>query len=86
MNGIVVALLPFAATDEAARVDAFSTSRLSRPLVILTPDRANDVYRHRFTAAQELGHLLLHNDINPGDIDQEREADRFAAELLTPRR
>lgn len=84
MNGIVVALLPFAATDEAARVDAFSTSRLSRPLVILTPDRANDVYRHRFTAAHELGHLLLHTDVTPGDIDQEREADRFAAELLTP--
>lgn len=84
MNGIVVALLPFAATDEAARVDAFSISRLSRPLVILTPDRANDVYRHRFTAAHELGHLLLHTDVNPGDIDQEREADRFAAELLTP--
>ncbi len=84
MHGIVVALLPFAADDEVARVDAFSTSRLPRPLVILTPDRANDVYRHRFTAAHELGHLLLHADANPGDIEQEREADRFAAEFLTP--
>ncbi|OZM77295.1 DNA-binding protein [Pseudonocardia sp. MH-G8] len=84
MHGIIVALLPFASSDEVARVDAFSTSRLPRPLVILTPDRANDVYRHRFTAAHELGHLLLHTDANPGDIEQEREADRFAAELLTP--
>jgi len=84
MHGIIVALLPFAADDEVARVDAFSTSRLLRPLVILTPDRANDVYRHRFTAAHELGHLLLHTDANPGDIEQEREADRFAAEFLTP--
>jgi Zn-dependent peptidase ImmA (M78 family) len=84
MHGILVALLPVAATDDVARVDAFSTSRLPRPLVILTPDRANDVYRHRFTAAHELGHLLLHTDITPGDIEQEREADRFAAELLTP--
>lgn len=84
MHGIIVSLLPFAGSDEVARVDAFSTSRLPRPLVILTPDRANDVYRHRFTAAHELGHLLLHTDANPGDVEQEREADRFAAELLTP--
>jgi Zn-dependent peptidase ImmA (M78 family) len=84
MHGIIVALLPFAGSDEVARVDAFSTSRLPRPLVILTPDRANDVHRHRFTAAHELGHLLLHTDAHPGDIEQEREADRFAAELLTP--
>lgn len=84
VHGIIVSLLPFAATDEAARVDAFSTSRLPRPLVILTPDRADDVYRHRFSAAHELGHLILHTDAHPGDVEQEREADRFAAELLTP--
>jgi Zn-dependent peptidase ImmA (M78 family)/transcriptional regulator with XRE-family HTH domain len=84
MHGIIVTLVPFAGPEEVTRVDAFSTSRLPRPLVVLTPDRANDVYRHRFTAAHELGHLLLHTDINPGDIEQEREADRFAAELLTP--
>jgi hypothetical protein len=51
---------------------------------VLTPDRADDVYRHRFTAAHELGHLLLHDEAHPGDVAQEREADRFAAELLTP--
>jgi hypothetical protein len=34
---------------------------------VLTPDRADDVYRHRFTAAHELGHLLLHSDTAPGD-------------------
>ncbi|MGI9000886.1 MAG: ImmA/IrrE family metallo-endopeptidase [Pseudonocardia sp.] len=84
LHGVVVSVLPFSGADEAARVDAFSTSRLPRPLVILTPDRANDVYRHRFTAAHELGHLLLHTDVAPGDTEQEREADRFAAELLTP--
>jgi Zn-dependent peptidase ImmA (M78 family) len=83
LHGIVVFILAFAG-DDVARVDAFSTSRLPRPLVILTPDRANDIYRHRFTAAHELGHLLLHNDVAPGDLEQEREADRFAAELLTP--
>ncbi|WP_234474546.1 MULTISPECIES: ImmA/IrrE family metallo-endopeptidase [unclassified Streptomyces] len=72
--------------DEDLRsVDAFSTSHLPRPLIVLTPNRTDDVYRHRFSAAHELGHLILHSDTNPGDITQEREADTFAAEFLTPR-
>ena len=54
------------------------------PVVVLTPDRAKDVYRHRFTAAHELGHLILHGDTAPGDHQQEREADAFAAEFLMP--
>lgn len=83
LHGIVVSILSIAGED-VARVDAFSSCRLPRPLVVLTPDRANDVYRHRFTAAHELGHLVLHPDVLPGDMEQEREADRFAAELLTP--
>ena len=82
-HGIVVTLTPVAGSA-TKNVDAFSTSHLPRPVVVLTPDRANDVYRHRFTAAHELGHLLLHPDAAPGDPLQEREADAFAAELLTP--
>ena len=82
-HGIIVSHVPFAGTDTAT-IDAFSTSHLVRPLVVTTPDRANDVYRHRFTVAHELGHLLLHHNVAPGDIQQEREADSFAAALLTP--
>jgi Zn-dependent peptidase ImmA (M78 family) len=82
-HGLIVTLVPFAGTATAT-VDAFSTSQLPRPIVVLTPDRANDVYRHRFTAAHELGHLLLHGDAVPGDPIQEKEADVFAAEFLTP--
>jgi hypothetical protein len=82
-HGIIVTLVPFAGAATAT-VDAFSTSQLPRPIVVLTPDRADDVYRHRFTAAHEVGHLLLHGDCAPGDIMQEKEADRFAAEFLTP--
>ncbi len=82
-HGIVTAIVPFDDMD-VARVDAFSTSRLPRPIVVLTPDRAKDVYRHRFTAAHELGHLILHGETAPGDYQQEREADSFAAEFLTP--
>jgi Zn-dependent peptidase ImmA (M78 family) len=82
-HGLIVTLIPFAG-PATATVDAFSTSQLPRPIVVLTPDRANDVYRHRFTAAHELGHLLLHGDAAPGDVIQEKQADAFAAEFLTP--
>ncbi|CUU54982.1 Zn-dependent peptidase ImmA, M78 family [Parafrankia irregularis] len=82
-HGLIVTLVPFAGMATAT-VDAFSTSHLPRPVVVLTPDRADDVYRHRFTAAHELGHLLLHPDTAPGDAVQEKEADAFAAEFLTP--
>lgn len=82
-HGIIVTLTQFAGAATPT-VDAFSTSHLPRPVIVLTPDRADDVYRHRFTAAHELGHLVLHHDTAPGDKEQEREADVFAAEFLTP--
>lgn len=79
-HGILVGLLPF---SDSRRVDAFSTSQTPRPIVVLASDRT-DVYRHRFTAAHELGHLLLHRNAQPGDVRHEREADQFAAEFLLP--
>jgi Zn-dependent peptidase ImmA (M78 family)/transcriptional regulator with XRE-family HTH domain len=83
-HGIVVGLIPM--TDEAVtRVSAYSTWAGDRPIVIVTPERAESVYRFRFTCAHELGHLLLHPNPRPGDRIQEREADEFAAEFLTPR-
>lgn len=82
-QGIITVLVPFA-ENEVARIDAFSTLSLSRPIIVLSPDRANNVYRHRFTAAHELGHLVMHGELAGGDPVLEREADRFAAEFLTP--
>lgn len=82
-HGIVV-LAP-QRDEDLQSVDAFSTSRLPRPVIVLTPNRTDDIYRHRFSAAHELGHLVLHGDVTPGDFAQEREADAFAAEFLTPR-
>ncbi|GII56894.1 DNA-binding protein [Planotetraspora thailandica] len=82
-HGIVVVFPP--PYEDAATVDAFSTSQLPRPIVVLTANRFDDIHRYRFTAAHELGHLVLHGDIASGDTQQEREADAFAAELLTPR-
>ncbi|UKY54747.1 ImmA/IrrE family metallo-endopeptidase [Streptomyces inhibens] len=54
-------------------------------MVVLAPSRADDVLRYRFSAAHELGHLVLHSS-STGDSQQEREADTFAAEFLTPQR
>ncbi|MFD8391807.1 helix-turn-helix domain-containing protein [Streptomyces sp. NPDC059680] len=82
-HGIVVSLPP-EADEGAAKIDAFATCGLPRPLMVLTRNRADDVYRHRFSTAHELGHLVLHSS-STGDSQQEREADAFAAEFLTPR-
>jgi Zn-dependent peptidase ImmA (M78 family) len=79
-HGLIVTLIPFAGSATAT-VDAFSTSQLPRPIVVLTPDRANDVYRHRFTAAHEVGHLLLHGDAVPGDVIQEKEPNSWTYPL-----
>lgn len=70
--------------ESAAKTDAFSSGGLPRPIAVLTPNRSDNVYRHRFSAAHELGHLVLHA-VATGEIQQEREANMFAAEFLTPR-
>lgn len=80
-QGILVLVLK---EGSIQNVDAFSTEVSGRPIVISTPRRSKDVFRHRFTCAHELGHLLLHDDAIPGDPVQERQADEFAAALLTP--
>ena len=83
-RGIVISLIPMT-NESVGRVSAYSTDALGRPLVVITPERAHSICRYRFTCAHELGHLLLHTNPLPGDRQQEREADEFAAELLTPR-
>ncbi|WP_258370655.1 XRE family transcriptional regulator [Curtobacterium sp. MCLR17_059] len=72
-------------TDPKRKIDAFSTSSLPRPMIVLTPDKADDVMRHRFSGAHELGHVVLHHGRHGSDTNMERDADIFAAEFLTPR-
>jgi len=82
-KGIVAVLVPMV-EEEVARIDAFSTLAFDRPLMVLSVDKVDDVFRHRFTAAHELGHLLMHGEYSAGDPALERQADRFAAEFLMP--
>ncbi|HEY6325390.1 MAG TPA: XRE family transcriptional regulator [Candidatus Cybelea sp.] len=68
-----------------AEVDSFSKWFDERPLVVLRAEK-DDLPRLRFDAAHELGHLVLHSDIEPANRVLEQQAHRFAAALLMPRR
>jgi Zn-dependent peptidase ImmA (M78 family)/transcriptional regulator with XRE-family HTH domain len=76
--GVTVLGLPYSADS----VDAFSAWRAEEPVIALLGDAPGD--RMRFSAAHELGHLVLHRPDRTGRAVEE-EADAFAAELLTPR-
>ncbi|WP_292891649.1 XRE family transcriptional regulator [Microbacterium sp.] len=80
-RGIVVVVRPL---SEVERVDAFSAVIVDRPIVITTPRRTENVFRHRFSIAHEIGHLLLHAESDEQSAAIEREADEFAAAFLTP--
>lgn len=80
-RGIVVAVRPLA---EIHTVDAFSVVIVDRPIIITTPRRTENVFRHRFSIAHEIGHLLLHADTGEHSAAIEKEADEFAAAFLTP--
>lgn len=80
-RGIVVAVRPLGEIDT---VDAFSIVIVDRPIIITTPRRSENVFRHRFSIAHEIGHLLLHGQSGEYSQAVEREADEFAAAFLTP--
>ena len=70
--------------ESCEKVDAFSTRYIDRPCVMLALSKTAS--RARFDAAHELGHLILHgDDVEPGNGEAERQANRFAAAFLAPR-
>ena len=79
-HGIITLRLP---PEIDPRVDAFSTEAGHRPLVLLSPLK-DDRARSRFDAAHELGHLVMHQDVEPGSKIIETHAHQFAAEFLAP--
>ncbi|SRR6266568_484711 len=62
--------------------EAFAVWEVSRPIVGIGPSSCGD--RLRFSMAHEIGHLILHN-APTAMVQAEKEAHRFAAELLAPR-
>jgi Zn-dependent peptidase ImmA (M78 family)/transcriptional regulator with XRE-family HTH domain len=78
-RGVVCTRLP----ANTRRVFAFSCDFPSRPVVVLSTERAHRA-AGRFDAAHELGHLLLHHDEEPGTHAVERQANVFASEFLAP--
>ncbi|MEU4361970.1 XRE family transcriptional regulator [Promicromonospora sp. NPDC023987] len=80
-RGIVVAVRPIGEIDA---VDAFSVVIVDRPIIVTTPRRSENVFRHRFSIAHEIGHLLMHADSGEHSAAVEKEADEFAAAFLTP--
>jgi Zn-dependent peptidase ImmA (M78 family)/transcriptional regulator with XRE-family HTH domain len=79
-HGLVVARLVIGHES----VDAFSTDIGLRPLVLLTNDKADNYVRSRFDAAHELGHHVMHDDVEPGTKEVEKQAQDFAASFLLP--
>lgn len=72
------------------KVDAFSQWYNNKPYIFLGSDKGSAV-RSRFDLAHELGHLILHTDLEEEQIknkeiyDQiESQADRFAGAFLLP--
>lgn len=73
-------------------IEAFSYWHGDRPFVFLASDK-NSAARARFDAAHELAHLCAHRWVTWEDIEDpanlkaiEKEADRFAAAFLLPRK
>jgi Zn-dependent peptidase ImmA (M78 family)/transcriptional regulator with XRE-family HTH domain len=78
-KGVICTRLPM----QTRKVSAFSCGFPHRPVVVLSDDPAH-LACGRFDAAHELGHLLLHHDVEPGSQIVERQADAFASEFLAP--
>lgn len=78
-RGVIVATLQ----REDGRVSAFGQWFDGRPVLVLQAGE-DDMARRRFDAAHELGHLVMHDDPDPGNAVIERQANLFAASLLMP--
>jgi Zn-dependent peptidase ImmA (M78 family)/transcriptional regulator with XRE-family HTH domain len=66
-------------------VDAFSVPFPERPVAVLGDDKAKHD-RERFSAAHELGHLVMHEAEDAGSKALEHQANCFAAAFLMPAR
>src|SRR5258708_40375904 len=80
--GVIVTRL-----DEASKLDAFSRKgRAGGVTVVVLNTAKGSTSRTRFDMAHELGHLVMHSKPTLELADREKQADRFAAAFLLPRR
>lgn len=84
-NGVLIASIKLSMT-----MDAFSTWRHDRPIIMLS-DANKSCFRRRFNVAHELGHLILHSSVEDEDFaktekrkELERQANYFAGAFLFP--
>jgi Zn-dependent peptidase ImmA (M78 family)/DNA-binding XRE family transcriptional regulator len=70
-------------SDVAEKVDAFSCLSFQRPVVLLGKHKG-DRARSRFDASHELGHLVMHHDVQGDHKLREQQAHAFASAFLAP--
>lgn len=78
-HGVLIFIIP----GHSERLDAFSLWYADRPCIFISSDKGSSS-RNRFDLAHELGHLLMHADVIPGNKEFERQADAFASAFLLP--
>lgn len=82
--GILVTGLPLPTLSH--HIDGISTPKRSDLPFVVTLDLEKPGDRLRFSAAHELGHILMHTDRRPRSVVvREDEADAFASAFLLPR-
>jgi len=72
------------ATQQTSSIEGYSVEIGRWPIALLKPEV--NYYRQRWSAAHELGHLLMHRSAVAIDEGMEAEANQFAAEFLLPAR
>lgn len=85
-NGIMV----FSVDTDSEKVDAFCQHRKGRPFIFLGNDKQS-AFRRQFDGAHELGHVLMHKEIDNQDVlsriefkEMENQSNRFASAFLLP--
>jgi Zn-dependent peptidase ImmA (M78 family)/DNA-binding XRE family transcriptional regulator len=69
--------------DVSDKIDAFSYFQ-DRPVIVRSLDKGSPS-RARFDLAHELGHLVMHRNLQPGGPELEDQANNFASAFLLPR-
>lgn len=75
------------------KVDAFSsmTKINDKQYFVITTGESRSFYRQQFSMAHEIGHWVLHQHLNPAELDKdeykmmEKQANKFASAFLLPR-